>query len=176
MLRIAFPDKSPAAIIKNPGAYKALGLLRWEDGEDHSLPQDFADMLGWRELAAKTDSAYKSVVASGYTLVLCDNYGQAGAINYYSTIKGMQAVSYSTDYVNWFDLSKPIKNIILIQDADDDDPERKKEQPLFNSIWLAGKVDNVYAREKGSSIYILKDAKADVNKLITEELKHENGF
>ena len=31
-----------------------LGLLRWEDSKDHLLPQDFADMLGWKKLVFKS--------------------------------------------------------------------------------------------------------------------------
>ncbi len=37
------------------------------------------------------------------TLVLCDNYGQAGAINYY-TKTGIKATSFNADYIDWFDL------------------------------------------------------------------------
>ncbi|MFC7668224.1 glycosyltransferase family 39 protein [Hymenobacter humi] len=29
--------------------YAHLGIYRWEDGQQHALPQDYADMLGWRE-------------------------------------------------------------------------------------------------------------------------------
>jgi 4-amino-4-deoxy-L-arabinose transferase-like glycosyltransferase len=56
--QVAFPNKRPEAIVGHPERYKQWGLLRWEDGKDHPLPQDFADMLGWRELAAKVDGAY----------------------------------------------------------------------------------------------------------------------
>ena len=57
-------------------------MLRWEDGKEYPLPQDFADMLGWKELAAKVDKAYLEFNDPAHTLVLCDNYGQAGAINF----------------------------------------------------------------------------------------------
>jgi hypothetical protein len=53
MYNLSFPNKSPEYFIKNPEKYKKLGMLRWEDGKDHDLPQDFADMLGWKELARK---------------------------------------------------------------------------------------------------------------------------
>ena len=56
LYNVAFPNKSPEYIVKNAGNYQKLGLLRWEDGKDHALPQDFADMLGWRELATKIDA------------------------------------------------------------------------------------------------------------------------
>jgi hypothetical protein len=79
--------------------YRKLGLLRWEDGKDHDLPQDFADMIGWHELAKIVDDAYEPLPDKINTIVLCDNYGQAGAINYYSKFPEMHAVSFSTDYI-----------------------------------------------------------------------------
>ncbi|NDP27583.1 MAG: glycosyltransferase family 39 protein [Flavobacterium sp.] len=77
--KIMFPNKSPNYILNHSEIYKKYGLLRWEDGKDHALPQDYADMLGWKELAHKTDSIYATLPASQQTLILCDNYGQAGA-------------------------------------------------------------------------------------------------
>lgn len=83
---IAFPNKSPQYIVQHSKRYKDFGLLRWEDGKDHFLPQDFADMLGWKELAVKVDSICSTLPDQDKTLLLCDNYGQAGAINYYKKI------------------------------------------------------------------------------------------
>lgn len=172
---LAFPLRSPDYFASHPQPYKNIGLLRWEDGKDHALPQDFADMIGWKELAQKTDSAYTSLPANETTLVLCDNYGQAGAINYYSKVKGMQAVTFNADYINWMPLQKQIKNIVLIQESSDDDPERKKEKPLFEKIWLTGELTNPYAREKGTKIYILQGAKTDINALLQKEIDERKG-
>ena len=108
---IAFPNKSPEYIIEYPRLYKKYGLLRWEDGKDHSLPQDFADMQGWKELAQKIDSVYNHLPNKEKTFILCDNYGQTGAINYY-TKHNLHAVSFNADYINWFNLSIPYKNFI----------------------------------------------------------------
>ena len=83
MYNVGFPNKSPEYIVQHSEKYKRFGLLRWEDGKDHLLPQDFADMLGWKELAYKIDSVYLKLPDKNNTLILCDNYGQAGAINYY---------------------------------------------------------------------------------------------
>ena len=55
-------------------------VLRWETGKIHSLPQDYADMLGWDELAAITAKAYEQVPDKKATLIYAENYGQAGAI------------------------------------------------------------------------------------------------
>jgi hypothetical protein len=170
MLKIAFPNRTPEQIRSDPAMYQKYGLLRWEDGKDHELPQDFADMQGWKELAQKVDNAMLGIADKEHTIVLCDNYGEAGAINYYSGNKWTGAVSMNADYINWFKLDQPIKHVILIQEASDDDPERKKEQPYFESIERVGQITNPYAREKGTSIYVLKNAKVDVNEILRKEI------
>jgi 4-amino-4-deoxy-L-arabinose transferase-like glycosyltransferase len=47
------------AAVKNKYGFDMV--LRWETGQVHSLPQDYADMLGWDELAAITAKAYNQV-------------------------------------------------------------------------------------------------------------------
>jgi hypothetical protein len=169
--RVAFPTKSPSTIAHNSKAYQKLGLLRWEDGKDHELPQDFADMLGWRELAGKVDAQYAKMEDQEHTLVLCDNYGQAGAINYYSKYKNIRAVTMNADYIDWFPLDEEIRNVILIQNADDDDKERKREQAFFEKVSLTGKIENPYARERGTSVYALLNAKVSINKILKSEIE-----
>ena len=172
--KIAFPIKAPFEIAQNGAVLKSFGLLRWEDGKDHQLPQDFADMQGWRELANKTDRAFDSISDKESILVLCDNYGQAGAINYYSRHKNIGAVSMNADYINWFPLDKKeIKNVILVQEASDDDPGRVKERKLFKTVLKAGEIENVYAREKGTAIYMLMDATTSINKILKAEIERE---
>ena len=170
LLQIAFPNRTPKEIMQHKEQYKDFGLLRWEDGKDHDLPQDFADMQGWKELAQKVDLAMASIPDKEQTLILCDNYGQAGAINYYSKIKNTGAVSMNADYINWFRLDKEIRNVILIQEASDDDPERARERPMFETVEHVGEITNEFAREKGTSIYVLKNAKTDINQIIRKEI------
>lgn len=166
---VAFPNQSPDYILQHPKYYKALGLLRWEDGKDHALPQDFADMLGWKELAQKVDSIANTLPDLEHTLILCDNYGQAGAINYYSQNKKISAVSFNADYINWLPLDHKIVNAILVKEANDEDKERKTEISLFERVFLAGKRMNRFAREGEIAIYVLERAKVDINKRIQEE-------
>jgi hypothetical protein len=170
ILKVGLPIDNPAEVAKNPSPYKALGLLRWEDGKEHALPQDYADMQGWKELAQKVDVNYDKISDKKHTLVLCDNYGQAGAINFYSKFKNIQAITMNADYIGWIHLKEEIKNIILVQNADDDDKERKKEQPLFKKIVMTGKIENPYAREHGTRIYMLLDAKVSINKILEKDI------
>jgi hypothetical protein len=164
-----FPNRSPEYIQQHSETYRALGLLRWEDGKDHALPQDFADMLGWSELAAKVDSVYSQIPPSEPTLVLCDNYGQAGAINYY-TRQGIKAVSFNADYVNWLDLDRQYVHLIRVASGREQREELEEIRPLFKQAVVAGAVKNPFSREHGTVILLFLEAKFNINERIQEEI------
>lgn len=170
MYHLSFPNKIPEYIVKNK-----LGTHRWEDGKEHNLSQDFADMLGWKELAHKTDSVYALFPKSENTLVLCDNYGQAGAINYY-TKKGIKAVSFNADYVNWFNLNIYYKNLIRVKNFEEKSNEFKETSPFFESAFIAGEITNKYAREYKTTIYVFTNAKVNINKRLEQEIKEEKNY
>jgi Dolichyl-phosphate-mannose-protein mannosyltransferase len=169
MYQISFPNKSPEYILMHEQQYKKFGLLRWEDGKDHPLPQDFADMLGWKELACRVDSIYSSLSDPNKTLVLCDNYGQAGAINYY-TKKGIKASSFSADYVNWFNLDRQYTNLIRVKNHTEKDDELKETSPYFHTSLVADSITNQYAREYGTTIFVFTGAKIDIKERIVNEI------
>lgn len=175
MYQVVFPNKSPAYILENQEQYKRLGLLRWEDGKDHQLPQDFADMLGWKELAAKVDEMYSRLPDKARTLVLCDNYGQAGAINYYSK-RGIKAVSFNADYVNWFDLSKTYTNLVRVKTYGEEADELRETSPYFKSSILGGSITNPNSREYKTAIFVFSGAKIDINKRIEQEIEEVKSY
>lgn len=172
---VAFQNKSPEYIIQHSEKYRKLGLLRWEDGKDHLLPQDFADMLGWKELALKVDSIYTKIPNKEKTLILCDNYGQAGAINYYTKLN-IKAVSFNADYINWFDLSKKYENLIRIKEANEVDAELKETSAFFETSSIAGSITNKYSREFGTSIFAFIGSKIDINKRIKDEIAEKKNY
>jgi hypothetical protein len=172
MFKFILPVLSPEQIIKKTDSFKRTGLLRWEDGTDHSLPQDYADMLGWSELANIVDNAFDSIDEKENTLIQCDNYGQAGAINYYSKQNFTQAVSMNADYINWYPLDEmEIKNVILVIESSDSDINRVKGMSLFERITLAGEINNRYAREYGTRVYILKGPNQSINEFLYKEIQ-----
>ncbi|MBS1754404.1 MAG: glycosyltransferase family 39 protein [Ferruginibacter sp.] len=172
---VAFPNKSPEYIVQHSENYKKLGLLRWEDGKDHLLPQDFADMLGWKELALKVDSAYLRLPNKNNTLILCDNYGQAGAINFY-TRQNLKAVSFNADYIDWFDLTKKYENIIRVKEAKEVNAALQETSPFFQNSTLADSVTNRYAREFGTGIIVFTGAKIDIRQRIKDEIDEKKNY
>ena len=173
LYQVAFPNKTPQEISQQPERYKKWGLLRWEDGRDHQLPQDFADMLGWRELAAKVDTAYSRVADPDKTLVLCDNYGQAGAINYY-TRQNIKAVTFNADYIEWFNLDKKYIHLIRVKNGWESASEMKETGPLFTTAYIADSITNPFAREHGTTIFVFEQAKVDINNRLIKEIKEEH--
>jgi 4-amino-4-deoxy-L-arabinose transferase-like glycosyltransferase len=79
------PPQQLAEHYAGSGIARKAGALRWEDLKDHPLPQDFADMLSWKEMTRKVAEVYATLDAreKSQTLLFCDNYGEAGAVNYY---------------------------------------------------------------------------------------------
>ena len=173
MYNIMFPNKSPDYIVNHSGLYKKYGLLRWEDGRDHVLPQDYADMLGWKELANKVDSVFSTLSGRGQTLILCDNYGQAGAINYYAGKKNIPAVSFNADYINWFQLDKQYANLIRIKTFESEGDELTETGPYFDKSYAAGSITNKFAREYGTAIFVFEGAKIDIALRIKKEIEDE---
>ncbi len=84
---VAIPFMSPQkldAFYKAVHAEKA-GVLNWEEKKNNPLPQDFADMLGWKEMAEKTAKVYHQLPDSvrQKTMVYGNNYGEAAALAFY---------------------------------------------------------------------------------------------
>lgn len=170
MNEMAFPNRAPGYIIAHNEIYKQRGMLRWEDGKDHLLPQDFADMLGWKELAFKVDSVRNTLAQTENVLILCDNYGQAGAINYYGLRKD-PAVSFSADYINWIDTGKVYQHLIRVKNFSSAGDELAETLPYFETGSLAAEIKNPYSRESGTKIFVFKSARIDIRARIKAEIR-----
>src|SRR5450432_78092 len=152
--------------------FREKGLLKWEDQQDHALPQDFADMLGWEEMAQKTSAAFHSLDRSqqANTLIFCDNYGMAGAVNYYrEKYKLPEAYSDNASFLYWIPDSLHFQNIVLVEN--DPDEMQRPFVKQFSKVIITDSVTNPYARENGTSIMLLTGANDQFRKFFTEKLK-----
>ncbi|WP_026951322.1 ArnT family glycosyltransferase [Algoriphagus mannitolivorans] len=168
------PTVGPEKILVSPPNYAKLGLNRWEDGKEYPLPQDFADMLGWSELGSLVDQAIAQIPDQGRVLVLCGNYGQAGAINFYAKTPGLEAFTMNADYLYWFDLDEPIKHLILVRIAEE--PLTEREIGFFETHTTIGKISHPLAREAGTTVYLLLNAKGDINEILRNEIIEEKAL
>ncbi|MGC4037547.1 MAG: glycosyltransferase family 39 protein [Chitinophagaceae bacterium] len=100
--------------------YEKTGLKKlnkWEDQKIHPLPQDFADMIGWKELAQKAADVYNSLPEAERkkTFVYCRQYATAGALNYYGPKMGLpQVYSDNASFLLWMPDKYDINNLLLV--------------------------------------------------------------
>ncbi len=103
LLPMAIPVLEPDAFL----AYgRALGVSapKMERGERAELPQTYADMFGWRELADEVARVYRSLPEEDRARVAIfgRNYGEAGAIDHFGPALGLpRAISPHNAYWTW---------------------------------------------------------------------------
>jgi|WetSurMetagenome_2_1015567.scaffolds.fasta_scaffold60478_2 hypothetical protein len=129
-------------------------VLRDEDGNIQKLPQDYADMLGWDELALITSTAWNSLPDKSGAAIYCENYGQAGAITVLGKNFGLpEPVCFSESFFYWAprDFPKEITSFIYINDELGRDVDS-----IFSDITVAGSITNPLAREYGTTVYLCR--------------------
>jgi len=139
--------------------------MRWEDGKVYALPQDYADMNGWEEVAADIAEAYHDLdpEEQDNCLVFGGSYGHAGAINYYRSKYGLPKECYSmnSSYKIWIPREVDFDCMLLATDV------RLDESDWFEEVQLLDSIDNPYARDPGY-IYLRRQPKTDLREVWRE--------
>ncbi len=149
--------------------YQKLGMEkmeRWEDGQYHDLPQDYADMIGWKELTSIVADTYNKLTPEQQKqcTILAKNYGEAGAINFYGKKYNLpDVVSFSDSYRYWAPDSTKADFMIKIGESDN-------LHELYYHVEIVGRITTPHARQEGTPVYFCSDQKTDVNKVYQEEL------
>ncbi len=142
---------------------------RFEDGTIHSLPQDYADMIGWEELTILADSAYSMIGDKQAAFIYGENYGHAGAITVIGKKYGLpEAVSFHESFSYWFPrkFNTEITTMVYINGEMGDDV-----RALFGKITLVGAVSDPDAREYGTSVYLCEEPVSSFNVFWEERTK-----
>jgi len=156
------PDKMVAYFDKVAKMTGSDAVRRFEDNKYHSLPQDYADMLGWEELTSVTNKAWLEVKQKEQCLIYAENYGQAGAI----TILGKQynlpeAISFSDNFRYWIprEFDHEITTLIYLNDEPGEDIRQ-----LFGNIREVGSVTDPLAREYGTKVFLCTQPQSSFNR------------
>jgi hypothetical protein len=150
-LPLALPFASFKTVKRYCDPKTGITMQRWEDGKIYPIPQDYADMTGWRELTGIVAKAYNSLDGRDKSrcTIYAENYGLAGAIQFYGHRFGLPApVSFSDSYLLWAPDSLVEGPWIYVnhQIGDMDD--------LFIETREIGRVENEYFREKGVMVLL----------------------
>jgi hypothetical protein len=91
---LVLPILSPASTAEHARRLGLTSVTVAERPDEPALTQDFADMLGWRELAHLVDSVYTALPAGerAEAVVVGNNYGEAGALEFHGRKLGLSRV------------------------------------------------------------------------------------
>jgi 4-amino-4-deoxy-L-arabinose transferase-like glycosyltransferase len=138
---IALPAGIPIFRPKPTAAWLArIGITRavtTNYGEILPLPQDYADMLGWREQVAAVAEVYHRLDPSerARTTIVGGNYGRAGALAVYHEGFGLPyPVSRHGDFYHW-GFGRPDATTFIIVGGTEEDLRR-----FFGEVTLAATV------------------------------------
>ena len=154
---------------KKMGFDKA-GACRWEDMEDHPLPQDFADMISWRELGDKVSKQFVSLPDSvkNNTMIYCRNYALAGAVSYYG--QGLPEVgSDNASFLLWLPDQFNIRNLLFVGKQIPEKDDIVFQQ--FEKYTVLDSTVTPFAREQGVKIILFENGNDKLNAMITAGIK-----
>lgn len=165
------PSRTPEKLV---AYYKKIGVKhKWEDLQYHPLPQDFADMLGWKELTEKTEKFYMGLADStkANTTIFCSNYGQAGSLKYYGKddVFKHKIISTNGSFVLWIPGRAVKNNLLFIADKEPDN-----KNPIFSHFEKSRVVDsvtNIYSRQYGNKIFYLENIDQEGLKMVENKLQ-----
>ena len=153
------------------------GSFKWEDQQMHPLPQDFADMIGWKELALKAGAVYNGLPEDqkSKTLVYCRGYFSAGALNYYRKEAGLPEVySDNASFLFWMPDKYEINNLLLVGHKIPGKDDIVFQQ--FEKMTVKDSINMPLFRENGMKIILFEYGNDSLNKIITtgvSELKNK---
>jgi hypothetical protein len=121
------------------------------------LPDYYADMFGWPQIAAQVAAVYRSLPPRDRekAVFLGANYGEAAAVDVFDRNLGLPpAISGHNNYYFWGPLGHDGSVVIAIGDM-------QQWTNLFRSVEIAGRVDAPYASpyEQNQPILVLRDMK-----------------
>ena len=128
-------------------AYMDVIGIRPPASETHRqspLPQQYADMFGWREMTDKVAVYYNALPADerAKTAIFGNNYGEAGAIDFFGPKYGLpKAISGHQNYWYWGPRNYNGESVIIIGE-DDVDALRNK---WCQSVTLVAELNHPYA-------------------------------
>lgn len=93
-LPVVLPLLPPAATARWASRLGIAEATRTNTGGSLAIPQDFADMLGWPELAVAVSGAYEALPPAmrADVAIVAGNYGEAGALDFYGPRLGLPGV------------------------------------------------------------------------------------
>ena len=161
-LPLAIPVLPPQTFIR----YAAWLGFHFEE-ERHQmgpLPQFYADMFGWQNMAEQVAAVFHSLSPEeqAHTAIYAQDYGQAGTIDYFGPRLGIpHAISGHNNYYLWGPGASDPRVVIVIGGNPDD------ARKLFGDVRAAGRITEPYAMpfETNLTIWVCRQPKVQLRQI-----------
>ena len=135
-----------------------------ERSEQGILPQFYADRFGWKEMVSKTAEVYNrlSPEEKKKAVIIAQNYGEAGAVDYFGKEYGLQKVySFHNSYWLWGPPSDWEGGIAIVMGLN-----KEYCGEFFEEVELAAVHQNKYGMPyENLKIFLCRKTKMSVNKI-----------
>ena len=169
-LPMSVPVLSPAHFLRYL-RFSGVPLAKTEHFRDVTpLPQWYADQFGWKEIADEALVAWNQVPADERQGcgMFAQNYGQAGAINFFDRGRGLPPV-ISGDRTFWLWGPRGYSGDCMVVLGD----RRERLEQLFRSVeYLGTSMENPWALQPPASFYLCKGPKFGSLRLLWPQIKH----
>jgi 4-amino-4-deoxy-L-arabinose transferase-like glycosyltransferase len=164
ILPLGVPFLPPPLMAEYARSLGVAAAVRTNTGELGTLPQDFADMLGWPEQAAAVAEAYHALPEDQQrrAVLVAGNYGEAGALDFYGPRHGLpEVVSPAGSYWFFGPGEKPGEVIITLGVPAD------SLRSLFDSVQRVATIGHPWAveEERHVTINVAKGARTTLQDL-----------
>jgi Dolichyl-phosphate-mannose-protein mannosyltransferase len=154
---VSYANTLPFAIPRSEHSHEAA-----------ALPQHYADQFGWPELAGAVAQAWAKVPVGERPdcAIFGQNYGQAGAIDFFGPRYGLPpALSGHQTYWLWGPRGYSGNCLLVMGDR------KERLEQLFEHVEYAGQSDNPFAVERNIRIFYCRRAKFGTLAQIWPQLK-----
>jgi hypothetical protein len=171
---ILIPFAMPVLPVESFISYKnAIGLEPGKSESHHlnELPQFYADMFGWENMAATVSESYMKLTPEDRKKVVlfAGNYGEAGAIEYFSdTYPLPPVISPHNSYWYWVtEIKQPVEIVMVLGGSPED------HTAACESVESIGLIQHQYSMpyESNLPIYLCRKLMLDIEDIWSREKK-----
>jgi 4-amino-4-deoxy-L-arabinose transferase-like glycosyltransferase len=167
---LLMPLGLPLLPVKTFQSYQEVLGIQPSTGEKQiqgALPQHYADMFGWQELAEQVAKAFHNLPLDSQkvTAVFAQNYGEAGALDYYGPALGLPpASSGHNNYYLWGYHPKDATQVLIIGG------QREEHERYCGTLNPLGEFDHPFRMpyERHLVLYLCQDLKKPLSEIWPE--------
>jgi hypothetical protein len=151
-LPFGLPLLPPPLMARYAARAGVTGAVTTNTGDRLPLPQDYADMLGWKAQAEAVAQVYRALSEAdrAKAVVVADNYGEAGALDLYGPALGLPPVISSAGSF-WFFGPGTLPGEVVVVLGEEPEGLRK----FADSVVVAAEIINPWAVPEELNVKVL---------------------